>query len=97
MSLELALHSIRIFSGVVSVHLLLRLILIESDFQESSRPPMLLSLALPYLPKPFASVITYGFGYLQLAGAILDDLAAAVVGIGLLIAASHSYQNWSLA
>ncbi|KAI9437022.1 hypothetical protein H4582DRAFT_2099632 [Lactarius indigo] len=78
-SLELGLHSIRIFSGF-----------------DAAQPPMLLSLALPYLPKPLPSVIMYGFGYMQLAGAILDDLAAAVVAIGLFIAASYLYQNWSL-
>lgn len=78
-SLELALHSIRIFSG-----------------SDSAQLPMLLSLALPYLPKPFPSIIMHGFGYMQLAGAILNDLAAAVVAIGLFIAASHLYQNWSL-
>jgi hypothetical protein len=78
-SLELALHSMRIFSGFDSVQL-----------------PMLLSLALPYLPKPLSSTIVHGFGYMQLAGAILDDLAVAVVAIGLFIASSHLYQNWSL-
>lgn len=57
---------------------------------------MLLSLVLPYLPKPLSSTIVYGLGYMKLAGAILDDLAAAVVAIGLFIATSHLYQNWSL-
>ena len=57
---------------------------------------MLLSLILPYLPKPLPSVIVYGLGYMQLAGAILDDLAAAVAAIGFFIAVSHLYQNWSL-
>ncbi|KAH8990095.1 hypothetical protein EDB92DRAFT_1816936 [Lactarius akahatsu] len=78
-SLELGLHSMRIFSGF-----------------DPAQPPMLLSLALPHLPKPLPSIITYGFGYMQLVGAILDDLAAAVVAIGLFIAASHLHQNWSL-
>ncbi|KAI9452184.1 hypothetical protein BJY52DRAFT_1294473 [Lactarius psammicola] len=78
-SLELGLHSIRIFSGF-----------------DPAQPPMLLSLALPHLPKPLPSIIMHGFGYMQLAGAILDDLAAAVVAIGLFIASSHLYQNWSL-
>ena len=57
---------------------------------------MLLSLALPHLPKQVSSIIIHGLGYMQLAGAILDDLAAAVVAIGLFIVASHLYQNWSL-
>jgi hypothetical protein len=57
---------------------------------------MLLSLALPHLPKPLPSVIVHGLGYMQLAGAILDDLAAAVVAIGFFIVVSHLFQNWSL-
>jgi hypothetical protein len=57
---------------------------------------LLLSLALPHLPNPLPSIIMYGLGYMQLAGAILDDLAAAVVAVGLFIAASHLYQNWPL-
>jgi len=78
-SLELALHSIRFFSGFDAVQL-----------------PMLLSLALPHLPKRLSTIIVHGLGYLRLAGAILDDLAAAMVAIGLFIVASHLYQNWSL-
>lgn len=75
---------------------MLRLILIERLFQDSVQPPLLLSLALPHLPKPLPSIIMHGFGYMQLAGAILDDLAAAVVAFGLFIVASHLYHNWSL-
>ncbi|KAI0307399.1 hypothetical protein B0F90DRAFT_1828361 [Multifurca ochricompacta] len=78
-SLELAFHSMRIFSGF-----------------DSTQPPMLLSLALPHLPKPFPSVIIHGLKYLQLAGTLADDLAAAVVAFGLFIAASNVYENWTL-
>ena len=85
----------RIFSGFVSVHSMPRLTLIER-LQDSVQPPLLLSLALPHLPKPLPSIIMHGLGYMQLAGAILNDLAAAVVAVGLFIAASHLYQNWSL-
>jgi hypothetical protein len=53
-------------------------------------------LALPYLPKPLPSILMYGLRYLQLIGTLADDLAAAVVAIGLFIAASSLYENWSL-
>ncbi|KAI0271732.1 hypothetical protein BC834DRAFT_967165 [Gloeopeniophorella convolvens] len=78
-SLELALHSMRIFSGL-----------------DSTQPPMLLALALPHLPKPFPSIIVHGLKYLQMAGALLDDFAAALVAFGLFIAASAIYSDWSL-
>ena len=70
--------------------------LIECGLQDAVQPPMLLSLALPHLPKPLPSIIMHGLGYMQLAGAILDDLAAAVVAIGFFIAVSHLFQNWSI-
>jgi hypothetical protein len=54
-------------------------------------------LALPYLPKPLPSILTYGLRYLQLIGVLADDLAAAVVAMGLFIAACSLYDNWSLA
>lgn len=38
----------------------------------------------------------YGLRYLQLLGTLVDDLAAAVVAMGLFIAVSNSYANWSL-
>jgi hypothetical protein len=53
-------------------------------------------LALPYLPKPLPSILMYGLRYLQLIGTLADDLAAAVVAIGVFIAASSLYENWSL-
>lgn len=61
-----------------------------------TQPPLLLTLALPHLPKPFPSIIIYALRYLKLLGTLLDDLAAAVVAIGLFIAASSLYGNWSL-
>jgi hypothetical protein len=53
-------------------------------------------LALPYLPQPLPSILMYGLRYLQLIGALADDLAVAVVAIGLFVAASSLYENWSL-
>ncbi|KAI0286586.1 hypothetical protein BGY98DRAFT_940852 [Russula aff. rugulosa BPL654] len=78
-SLELALHSTRIFFNF-----------------DPTKPPLLLMLTLPYLPKPLPSILMYGLRYFQLIGTLADDLAAAVVSIGLFIAASSLYENWSL-
>jgi len=78
-SLELALHSTRIFFNF-----------------DPTKPPLLLALALPHLPKPIPSILMYGLRYSQLIGTLADDLAAAVVAIGLFIAASSLYENWTL-
>lgn len=78
-SLELALHSTRIFFNF-----------------DPTKPPLLLTLAIPYLPKPLPSILMYGLRYLQLIGTLADDLAAAVVAMGLFIVASNLYENWSL-
>ncbi|KAJ7155895.1 hypothetical protein B0H12DRAFT_45727 [Mycena haematopus] len=67
-TLELVLHSLRIFSGF-----------------DVFRPPTLLALALPYLPPPISSVIVHGMKYMQMGSMFLDDVAALVVGIGLVI------------
>ncbi|KAJ6498175.1 hypothetical protein C8R47DRAFT_1010064 [Mycena vitilis] len=67
-TLELVLHSLRIFSGF-----------------DAFRPPMLLGLALPFLPPPIQSVIVHSMKYLQMGSMFLDDVAAVVVGVGLVI------------
>ncbi|KAJ7433561.1 hypothetical protein FB451DRAFT_1345085 [Mycena latifolia] len=67
-TLELALHSLRIFSGF-----------------DAFRPPMLLALALPHLPPPIPAMIVHGMKYLQMGSLFLDDVAAVIVGIGLII------------
>ncbi|KAJ6477288.1 hypothetical protein DFH09DRAFT_1266411 [Mycena vulgaris] len=67
-TLELALHSLRIFSGF-----------------DAFRPPMLLGLVMPHLPPPIPAVIVYGMKYLQMGSLFLDDIAAVIVGIGLVI------------
>jgi GET complex subunit GET2 len=54
---------------------------------------LLLTLAVPYLPKPLPSIIMYGLKYLQLLGTLVDDLAAAVVAMGLFIAMTKLYEN----
>jgi len=69
--------------------------LLKEVLQDSTQPPLLLTLALPYLPKPLPSIIMYGLRYLQLLGTLVDDLATAVVAMGLFIAVSNSYENWS--
>jgi len=97
-SLEGSLWSVEtvpFFGAFVSLELVLHTMRSFSGF-DSVQPPMLLSLALPHLPKPFPAIIMHGLGYMQMAGAILDDLAAAVVAIGLFVVTSHLYQNWSL-
>ncbi|KAJ7743798.1 hypothetical protein B0H16DRAFT_1560653 [Mycena metata] len=67
-TLELMLHSLRIFSGF-----------------DAFRPPTLLALALPYLPPPIPSIIVHSMKYLQMGSMFLDDVAAVIVGIGLVI------------
>ncbi|EIW86244.1 hypothetical protein CONPUDRAFT_148337 [Coniophora puteana RWD-64-598 SS2] len=52
------------------------------------QPPMLLSLAMAYLPPPFPSLITNGLRYISLGGAFLDDLASVVFGLGVIILVS---------
>jgi len=63
--------------------------------QDPAKPPLFLTLALPYLPRPLPSILMYSLRYLQLIGTLADDLAAAVVAIGLYIAASSLYESWS--
>lgn len=65
---------------------LLRDTLTQTPLQNDVQPPALLSLALPHLPPPFSSLITNGLGYLRMGNAFLDDIAAIVFGIGIIIA-----------
>ncbi|KIJ58723.1 hypothetical protein HYDPIDRAFT_32194 [Hydnomerulius pinastri MD-312] len=69
MTLQVMLHSMRIFSG-----------------RDEVRPPALLAFALPHLPSPFPSLITNGLRYFRMGGVFLDDLAAIVFGLGIVIA-----------
>ncbi|EIM91991.1 uncharacterized protein STEHIDRAFT_126882 [Stereum hirsutum FP-91666 SS1] len=70
-SLELALHSLHIFSGL-----------------NTTQPPMLLMLALPHLPKPLPTLVLTGLKYIQMGSTLLDDIAAVLVALGLLVAVS---------
>jgi len=83
------------FWAFVSLELALNSTRIFFDF-DSTQPPLLLTLTLPYLPKPLPSMIIYGLKYVQLFGMLVDGLAAAVVAMGLFIAASGIYENWPL-
>ncbi|OSD05711.1 hypothetical protein PYCCODRAFT_1475213 [Trametes coccinea BRFM310] len=49
------------------------------------QPPMLLALALPSLPPPLPAIITNGMKYLQIGGVFFDDIAAVIVGLGVLV------------
>ncbi|KAG6331247.1 hypothetical protein ID866_7840 [Astraeus odoratus] len=68
MTLQIMLHSIRIFTGHAQV-----------------QPPKLLAIALPHLPPPFPALVMNALQYLQLGGVFLDDIAAIVFGIGMLV------------
>lgn len=54
---------------------------------------MIVSLALPHLPKPVPSVILNGMKYWQIGRIFLDDLAALLFGIGLIIWISGWFIN----
>ena len=56
--------------------------------QAQVQPPRLLALALPHLPPPLRSSITNGLQYMQLGGVFLDDIAAIVFGIGVIVLVS---------
>ncbi|KAG9310382.1 hypothetical protein JVU11DRAFT_9517 [Chiua virens] len=68
MTLQVMLHSLRIFSG-----------------HDEVRPPALVSLALPHLPSPLPSLIMHTLRYFRMGGAFLNDIAAIVFGIGVII------------
>lgn len=53
--------------------------------QDPVQPHMLVSLALPHLPRPIPSIILNGMKYWQIGGVFLDDVAALLVGIGIII------------
>lgn len=57
----------------------------RNPLQNQVQPPALLALALPHLPPPLPSLITNGLGYLRMGKAFLDDMAAIVFGIGMII------------
>lgn len=86
MTLQVMLHSLRIFTGHVSV---VRLdeatLMFTQPSQNEVQPPALLALAISHIPPPFPSLITNGLRYLRMGGAFLDDLSAVVFGMGMVI------------
>jgi len=86
MTVQVMLHSLRIFSGHVSRCSLVGSVCVDHNPpQNDVPPPALLSLVLPHLPPPLPSWITNGLGYLRMGNAFLDDIAAIVFGIGMII------------
>lgn len=57
----------------------------HNPLQNEVQPPTLLALALPHLPPPLPSVITNGLRYLRMGSAFMDDIAAIIFGIGMII------------
>ncbi|KAJ3551164.1 hypothetical protein NM688_g4873 [Phlebia brevispora] len=49
------------------------------------RPPMILSLALQYMPPSLSSLILNIMKYLQIGNVFIDDVAALIFGMGVLI------------
>ncbi|KAH0838777.1 hypothetical protein J3R83DRAFT_7153 [Lanmaoa asiatica] len=76
MTLQVMLHSLRIFSGHNEV-----------------QPPALLSVALPHLPSPLPSLITNGLRYFRMGNAFMDDIAAIVFGIGMIVLITSWFAN----
>lgn len=85
MTLQLGIHSMRIFAGIVSASLAYPTQPVLTVTQDKVQPPMLLSLALPYLPAPLPTLITLSLKYVNMAGFFLDDVAALIVGMGFLV------------
>lgn len=90
-SLELALHSLHIFSGLVRrypANICPKARSLCFPSQNTTQPPMLLMLALPHLPKPLPTLVLTGLKYIQMGSTLLDDIAAVLVALGLLVAVS---------
>lgn len=86
MTLQVMLHSLRIFTGHVSRRSRLSRMCVDYKLlQNEVQPPALLSLALPHLPPPFPSLIMNGLRYVRMGSAFLDDIAAVVFGIGMIV------------
>jgi len=57
----------------------------HSEQQDPISLPTLLSMALPALPPSLRSIIMNGLRYFQMFGVLLDDLAAALISVGLFV------------
>lgn len=53
-------------------------------------------MALPILPPSLRSTVMNGLRYFQMFGVLLDDLAAALIGVGLFVYLSTWLVNYSL-
>lgn len=70
--------------------LLLRQLNAPKFEQDAIRPPTLLALALPHLPQPIPKIITHVLKYIQMGSLFLNDVAALLFGMGVLI----YYSSW---
>lgn len=84
MALQIALHSLRIFSGFVCTRFVPSAVSLML-YQDAIEPHFLVALALPHLPPPFPSLIINGLKYLHMGGFFLDDLAGLLFGLGVCV------------
>lgn len=84
LTLQLTLHSLRIFTrnvrpGVESISC-------QTDaHQDRVALPGIVSFALPHLPPPIPSLIVNGAKYYTMLGMLLDDIAALVFALGVVV------------
>ncbi|TFK47917.1 hypothetical protein OE88DRAFT_1664876 [Heliocybe sulcata] len=79
-----AVQAVPFFWAFTTLQLVLHSWRVFSGF-DTIQPPMLLAMALPQLPKPLPAIILNGMKYMQLGGAMLDDLAALVFALGMIV------------
>jgi len=72
------------WGALATLELLLFSFRIFSGFDPISLPTIL-SMALPALPPTFRSAVMNGLRYFQMFGVLLDDLAAALISVGLFV------------
>ena len=51
-------------------------------------------MALPHLPAPIPFIITTGLKYIQMGGFILDDLAALIFGVAVIVTIGGITERW---
>jgi len=72
------------WGALATLELILFSFRIFSGFDPIS-PPTILSMALPVLPPSLRSTVMNGLRYFQMFGVLLDDLAAALISVGLFV------------
>jgi len=72
------------WGALATLELILFSFRIFSGFDPIS-PPTLLSMALPVLPPSLRSVVLNGLRYFQMFGVLMDDIAAALISVGLFV------------